>query len=98
MKKVHNVYVEDPIHGWFGLTYASYLVVPRVVLESMPVEWQNKMVKLLNELGERREEFLLDDYTVQVRDDRGRFVHDPQRNYRHPSGRIMEVQKEEGLV
>jgi len=40
------------IHSWFGLTYASYLVVPRSVLQSMPDEWQHKFVDLLDELGE----------------------------------------------
>lgn len=39
-----------PIHGWFGLTYASYLVQPRVLLQSMPIEWQERMVACLEEL------------------------------------------------
>jgi hypothetical protein len=42
----------DSIHGWFGLTYSSYLVLPRVILQSMPDEWQWKFVKLLERLQE----------------------------------------------
>lgn len=34
---------------WFGLSYASYLTLPRVFMESMPDEWQEKMAELLNE-------------------------------------------------
>jgi len=98
MKKVHNVYVEDPFHEWFGLSYCSYLVVSRVVLESMPVEWQNKMIKLINECAEKRKDFVQDKYVVQVRDDKGRFSNDPLRNYRHPPKEIIEIQRDEGLI
>ena len=41
-----------PIHGWFNLTYASYLVLPRSVLQSAPIEWQRRFVDCLNELEE----------------------------------------------
>jgi hypothetical protein len=36
---------------WFGLSYASWLTIPRIVLESMPEEWQCKMVELINDLS-----------------------------------------------
>jgi hypothetical protein len=39
-----------PIHGWFELTYASYQVLPRVLMQSMPVEWQHRMVACLEEM------------------------------------------------
>jgi hypothetical protein len=39
----------DAVHGFFGLTYASYLVLPRVLLQSMPDEWQSRFVKLVEE-------------------------------------------------
>jgi hypothetical protein len=42
----------EPIHSWFGLTYANYLVLPRALLQSMPKEWQAKFVALLEEAGE----------------------------------------------
>lgn len=42
----------QPIHGWFSLSYASWLTVPRLVMQSMPSEWQAKMVALLDEMNE----------------------------------------------
>lgn len=43
---------DDAIHHWFSLTYASWLVLPRSVLQSMPKEWQQQMVALLIEFDE----------------------------------------------
>jgi len=34
---------------WFSLTYASWLTLPRVLMEAMSDEWQGKMATLLNE-------------------------------------------------
>lgn len=39
----------EPIHAHFGLTYANYLVMPRTLLQSMPVEWQRPFVALLEQ-------------------------------------------------
>jgi len=36
---------------WFGLSRASWLTVPRIVLESMPIEWQHKFTNLLMEMN-----------------------------------------------
>ena len=41
---------QKDISGAFGLTYASYLVVPRSVLEMMPREWQHLFVTLLEQI------------------------------------------------
>ena len=83
-----EVIKEDPIHEWFELTYASYLVVPRVALVSMPYNWQKKMVKLLEEMEEA---FYPNDlmptelshYKVLLTNEKGQFVKDPLRHYRH---------------
>ena len=40
----------EAVHGWFGLTYANYLVLHRTLLQSMPDEWQNRFVACLREL------------------------------------------------
>jgi len=70
---------------WFGLSYASYLVVPRALLCGMPDEWQERMVALLNEARETYDsDQIHDNYTVHLRNERGRFVSDPLRDYRHP--------------
>lgn len=40
---------DQPIHLYFGLSYCSYLCMPRTLLQSMPVEWQRKFVGMLEE-------------------------------------------------
>lgn len=36
--------------AWFGLSRASWLTIPRVLLHEMPQEWQEKMAALLEEM------------------------------------------------
>jgi hypothetical protein len=78
----------DPIHGFFSLSYASYLVLPRAVLQDAPPKWQEKFVRTLEELNHIVD---YDDssYTVQKRDDKGRFVEDPLAQYRHPKRELI---------
>lgn len=40
-----------PIHDWFGLSYSNYLVLHRTFLQSMPIEFQQRMVACLEELS-----------------------------------------------
>lgn len=40
----------EPIHNWFSLSYASWLTLPRSVLQTMPDEWQERLVTCLREL------------------------------------------------
>jgi len=40
----------QPVHEYFSLTYAQFLTLPRVIMEAMPIPWQEQMVKLLTEL------------------------------------------------
>lgn len=80
-----NDFDRESIHAHFGLSYASYLVLPRSVLQSMPGYWQKQFVAMLRELGERFE--LTDDdpkyhYTVHLRrQGSSQFVHDPLADY-----------------
>ena len=76
------VFSEDPVHDWFELSYAQYLTIPRSVLQSMPVEWQKKFVDCLNELDatiDWRPE--AGSYWVKLKDDNGKYVHDPLMDY-----------------
>jgi hypothetical protein len=82
----------EAIHGWFNLTYANYLCLPRTLLQSMPDEWQTRFVKCLRELDEAY--WHLDHavrYTVSVRDDKGRFTTDPIPHYNRGRTRIEPV-------
>jgi hypothetical protein len=73
---------EEPVHEWFGLTYASYQVVPRSVLQSTPINWQKKFIKLMDELDEMGYVCPLEGtYDVRVRDSKGRYVEDYYRDY-----------------
>lgn len=74
-----------PIHLWFGLSYSSYLVLHRVALESMPVEWQRRFLAVLGELHTTLQtDELPTSFTVQVRDPvTKRFERDPWAQYRH---------------
>lgn len=44
------IFDDEPIHGWFGLTYSNYLVLHRTLMQSMPPSWQRRMVACLEEL------------------------------------------------
>jgi hypothetical protein len=37
------------MNNWFASTRASWLTLPRVMLEDMPTEWQSRFVDLLRE-------------------------------------------------
>lgn len=88
MKKI--IFDEEIIHGWFGLSYASYLVLPRSILQSAPVEWQKKFVDCLEELGEMFGCVPKDGtYEVQLRNDDGRYMHDVFQDYERGRRRIV---------
>jgi hypothetical protein len=38
----------EPIHEWFNLSYASYLVIPRSILQSCTIPNQQALVKSLD--------------------------------------------------
>lgn len=44
---------DRPIHTFFGLSYANYLVLPRSVMQAMPTGWQRQMVHLLERVQEK---------------------------------------------
>jgi hypothetical protein len=77
---------DEPISWWFELSYAQYLTVPRLVMQSMPIEWQQKMAVLLQEMDEtfdwRPKEGR---YWVKLKDDKGRFMDAPLEDYRRGS-------------
>jgi hypothetical protein len=80
----------EPIHLWFELTYAEYLTIPRSVLQSMPVEWQERLVQCLEELDETIDWRPQDGrYWVELRDAQGKFQADPLRDYGRGRVRIQ---------
>lgn len=86
--------LDGPVHGWFGLTYSNYLVLPRSLMQAMPVEWQERFVQCLNEMKEATWELeIKDKYTVLLRGDKGRIISDPHSPYRHPKITKLEYAK-----
>lgn len=74
---------ESPIHGAFELSYASFLVVPRLLMEAMPYEWQKNMVDLVNELNEKFD-WETNSMSVSFRNELGHFTESDRNlcNYR----------------
>jgi hypothetical protein len=86
----------EPISTWFELSYAQYLTVPRLVMQSMPLKWQQKMSSLLQEMDETFDwRPKQGRYWVQLRDEHGHFSEDPLWNYRHGSIEHLRIPKEE---
>lgn len=85
---IHAMDVAEPIHEWFELTYSNYLVVPRSMLQSMPVHWQEQFVRMLEQVKEVLD---VDDapssYTVKAREG-GKFIKDPYADYQKGGRRI----------
>lgn len=77
----------DALWLWFGLSYAGWLTLPRVMMHEMPDDWQRRMAALLNEWDEAWDLNKLPpmEMTVTMKEG-GRFVATPDwlHNYRHP--------------
>lgn len=86
----------DPLSLWFELSYAQFLTVPRLVMESMPLDWQRKMAVLLEEMDEtfdwRPHEGR---YWVMLRDGKGHFTHAPLNDYRYGSCEHLRITSSE---
>lgn len=80
--------MNEPIHMWFGLTYSSYLVLHRTLLQSMPEEWQEKFVACLEELNEAYGDQVPNfKYEVRAKAD-GKYAHDPLADYQRGRRKI----------
>lgn len=71
----------EPIHLWFGLTYANYMALPRSVLQSMPREWQQAFCDLLEDLDDAFGYLDWPKYRVSAVNNQGRFIRDPIPHY-----------------
>ena len=83
----------DPIHEFFGLSYANYLVVNRSVLQSMPEEWQASFVALAEEMEAAMLKHGIDSapaFTIRTQDLSGRFIKDPIPAYDRGRTRLFE--------
>jgi hypothetical protein len=81
---------KDYIHVFFGLTYSSYLVLPRSILQSMPIKWQKKFVDMLVDLEAATCNItdMPSHYTVLAKDG-NKFTKDPYRDYERGRRRVI---------
>jgi hypothetical protein len=93
----HDILAFDsPINNWFELSYAQFLTVPRLVMESMPAVWQTQMAALLQEMDDTFDWRPTEGrYWVKLRDRHGRFTDAPLDDYRH--GSIEHLRKESDM-
>lgn len=45
--------IKQDAWDWFGLSYAHWLTIPRIALQSMPAKWQYEFFKLVDELFDK---------------------------------------------
>ena len=83
------------VHGWFGLTYVSWLTLPRVLMQAMSEEWQHKMVELLDEYDSAFPN--QPDYNTSVHiKQKGKFAKMPDWiNYRRPDKKAIDKMRKE---
>lgn len=82
---------DGPVHEWFSLSYSNYLVLPRSLMQAMPIEWQERMVKCLNQMRDATRHLNVNDnYTVHLRNEQRRFVSDPYSRYRRSQVEDLE--------
>jgi len=41
---------DDPVHSYFGLSYSNYQVITRSIAQSMPIDWQRRFVRCMEEI------------------------------------------------
>ncbi len=81
--------MSEPFHEWFSLSYSNYLVLPRTILQSLPEGLQQRMVDCLNDAHDLlHDKHLYLNYTVQMRDKKGRFIRDDLADYERGRRRI----------
>lgn len=82
--------MKKDIHGYFELTYANYLAIPRSVLQTMPEDWQDKFVTLLEELDEKID-WRRNGCEIRFRDSKGKFMRDEFTDYKHTNYSSEEI-------
>ncbi len=92
-----NKMLNDRLHTWFGLSYASFLTIPRVLMQEMPNEWQEKMAELLEEYDETFDtsDIGINSTKVMAVNGKNKFTKMPEQllNYRHPDINFIEQLK-----
>ncbi|HBO1825716.1 TPA: hypothetical protein L4G09_005857 [Pseudomonas aeruginosa] len=75
----------DQLWGWFGLSRSAYAVLPRVMMNAMPDDWQARFAELMDEWDDHWPNQPDITAHVQIKQN-NRFISTPPwlLNYRHP--------------
>lgn len=95
--KEGRIMCDTPASAWFGLSYASWLTLPRVSLQEMPLDWQARFFAMIEEAEDKFGLRCPEGISVVRKDGKNRFVNnDHWNNYRR--GTVAEaVAKDEAL-
>lgn len=88
----------ERLSGWFGLSYASWLTMPRVLMQQMPDDWQKRMAVLMEEFGDTFPGDWTEGHDLYVAAKKdGKYVTIPGwlNNYRHPNKEKIEQMKKD---
>jgi hypothetical protein len=82
----------EKLWQWFGLSRASFLVLPRVLMHEMPKQWQDKMTGLLQEYDNTFDTSDVCDSTTVLLRKNGKIIKTPEwiQNYRRPDRETIQ--------
>jgi len=94
-RDIINTRGKDELWCWFGLSYASWLTLPRVLMHEMSDEWQKKMAELLKEYDDFWDFGKLMTGTRVQATKGGKLIKMPEEliNYRHPNNATINKLK-----
>ena len=79
------------VHTYFGLSYNNFKVLHRTIAQSLPIDMQYKLVAILEEIDNwciYNGVECAPSYTLQARNERGRFIKDPIPHYNRGRTRV----------
>ena len=84
---------KQALQTYFGLSRASWSVLPRVTLQAMPGLWQYRFAALMSELDKEFPNFPDLNWQVRAKGAGGKFVPipDAMTNYRHPDREALKA-------
>lgn len=90
---------EPPSDYFFGLTYASWLAIPRLSLQEMPPKWQAKFFALIEEARDNYGLKIPENLHIMRTGANNRFVDNRHwNNYRRGTvAQAVKIDKEKGL-
>ena len=82
----------DRLWLYFGLSYATWLTLPRVLCHEMPDDWQGRLAQLMDEWEEHWQNMPDDMGTRVLVTSGGKLTKTPRwlLNYRHPDRKRIE--------